>query len=77
MVIITVFVVIGTAADIMGQRKKLANLESKWSNKHSKLRFQPQDAGRDVMEPERKRDADGRVTAYRESKGGMSSTTVR
>ena len=59
-------------------RPKLASLETKWKKpKGALLRFEPQDAGREVNEPERKRDADGRVTAYRVSKGGISSTTVR
>ena len=122
--IITFFVVVGTAADVVGQRAKvslgpesclvlhtrlstpdrlhtactrhrfaffrrhlslplrtrpkLASLQKKWkSPKGALLRFEPQDTGREVHEPERKRDADGRVTAYRVSKGGISSTTVR
>eukprot|EP00620_Florenciella_sp_RCC1587_P021296 CAMPEP_0182565670 /NCGR_PEP_ID=MMETSP1324-20130603/7328_1 /TAXON_ID=236786 /ORGANISM="Florenciella sp., Strain RCC1587" /LENGTH=153 /DNA_ID=CAMNT_0024779359 /DNA_START=28 /DNA_END=490 /DNA_ORIENTATION=+ len=71
--IIAFFVAVGTTADIIGQRAKLASLETKWKKpKGALLRFEPQDAGREVNEPERKRDADGRVTAYRVSKGGSA-----
>ena len=74
--IITVFVVVGTFLDVVGQRKKVADPVKRWTSPKGALLRSEARSG-EAMKVERERDDNGRVTAYRESKGGTSSTTIR